>query len=371
MRILWFNWRCIKHPLAGGAEVYTHEIARRLSHMGFDIILVSSRSHNLPEREYVDDYLVIRRGGKYTVYLEARRVYKELKKEGWIPDIVIDEVNTIPFMTPMFVKEPIVVLIHQLCKECWKYAIHPLFYPFGWSLEYLLHKYYVRKVREGKIKFIITVSEDTKNDLVKLGYPSDRIVIVPNGIDIEKYRECLEGSDESRENLVLYLGRITPYKRIEDLIKAWSIVEKSRKDCILIIAGRAYLRYLRKLEKLVRKFKLKNVKFLINISHSEKINLLKKAKILVYTSTREGYGQTIIEAAICGVIPLAYNVPGLREACRDVGGILLPENSPEVLAEYILKLLEAENQYKPCRRVITWDEVAERFLNILYEAVRS
>ncbi|RLG82782.1 MAG: glycosyltransferase family 1 protein, partial [Thermoprotei archaeon] len=37
MRILWYNWRCIKHPLAGGAEVYTHEIARRLAREGHEV----------------------------------------------------------------------------------------------------------------------------------------------------------------------------------------------------------------------------------------------------------------------------------------------------------------------------------------------
>ncbi len=138
-----------------------------------------------------------------------------------------------------------------------------------------------------------------------------------------------------------------------------------------IIAGRADMKCQESSRDLLKSLKLQSVKFLINISYEEKINLLKRAMVLVYTSMREGYGQTILEAAICGVIPLAYDVPGLREACRDVGGILLPENRPEILAQYILDLLERKVQYEPCRRFITWDEVAKRFLEILYEAVRT
>lgn len=143
LRILWYNWRCIKHPFAGEAEVYTHEIAKRLAKQGHEVVLVTSRPRNLPREETVDGYKVIRDGNKYTVYLKARKVYRELEEANWRPDIVIDEVNTIPFLTPKYVNELIIMLIHQLCKECWTYAIHPLIQPIGWWLEKRLHKTYI------------------------------------------------------------------------------------------------------------------------------------------------------------------------------------------------------------------------------------
>jgi len=169
LKILWFNWRCIKHPLAGGAEVYTHEIARRLAKLGYEIILVTSKPRNLPREENIDGYKVIRAGNKYTVYLKARNIYHEIKERGWKPDIVIDEVNTIPFLTPKYVKEPITMLIHQLCKDCWRYAIHPFIQPIGWWLERKLHKVYINNVGNGNLKSIITVSPSTRADLISLG----------------------------------------------------------------------------------------------------------------------------------------------------------------------------------------------------------
>lgn len=39
MRILWLNWKDIRHPEAGGAEVYTHEIAKRLVEKGYEVTL--------------------------------------------------------------------------------------------------------------------------------------------------------------------------------------------------------------------------------------------------------------------------------------------------------------------------------------------
>jgi len=208
MRILWLNWRDIKHPLAGGAEVYTHEVAKRLAARGHEIILVTSRPKGLPPREEIDGYTVIRRGGKYTVYLEARRLYHQLKKEGWRPDVVIDEINTVPFLTPKYVKEPIVALIHQLCKDCWKYAVHPLAQPLGWWLEQRLHKPYIQAAKRGNLK-VITVSPSTAQDLYDLGYPPYAVAIVPNGLDWELYKDC----NSQKRDLVTYVGRITPYKR--------------------------------------------------------------------------------------------------------------------------------------------------------------
>ena len=85
IRILWYNWRCIKHPLAGGAEVYTHEVAKRLAKAGHEVTLVTSRPTGLPREEVISGYKVVRAGSKYTVYLHAKRIYRELRSKGGGP----------------------------------------------------------------------------------------------------------------------------------------------------------------------------------------------------------------------------------------------------------------------------------------------
>lgn len=54
MRILWYNWRDIKHPDAGGAEVFTHEVMRRLTKKGYDTTLFTERFSNGLQLEYID-----------------------------------------------------------------------------------------------------------------------------------------------------------------------------------------------------------------------------------------------------------------------------------------------------------------------------
>lgn len=372
MKILWLNWRCIKHPLAGGAEVYTHEVAKRLVKQGSEVVLITSRTRGLPEEEIIEGYKVIRSGGRFSMYLYAREIYRRLISSGWIPDVVIDEVNTIPFFTPKYVKQPVVMLIHQLCKDCWKYAIHPLAQPIGWWLEKTLHKIYIKSP---KLKSVITVSPSTRQDLVEIGYPENKISIVYNGLDWGVYKDC---ANVRKEDLVVYISRITPYKKIEDLIKAWKIVEKEKK-ADLVIAGRAEPNYLKKLTHLAKRLHLRHIEFQTNLSQYDKKMLMSKAKALVYTSVREGWGQTVLEAAACGAPSVAYNVPGLRDSVKHMEtGLLVKPGDVEGLAKAIITLLTdtdlwkklSENAFRYAQN-FDWDKTAEAFLKILKEVERN
>ena len=73
MRICVLTWRDLKHPAAGGAEVYTEAVTKRWARDGHDVTLFTAGVAGQPADEDVDGYHVVRRGGKYTVYREARK----------------------------------------------------------------------------------------------------------------------------------------------------------------------------------------------------------------------------------------------------------------------------------------------------------
>ena len=87
--------------------------------MGYEVDLFTSRfRHSLPSED-IDGVNLTRDGGKYTVYTRAREYYRKNKSRY---DVVIDEINTKPFLTPLFVKEkPILAMFHQLAGEFWFY----------------------------------------------------------------------------------------------------------------------------------------------------------------------------------------------------------------------------------------------------------
>lgn len=313
-----------------------------------------------------------------TVYLYARKIYQRLRGSGWRPDVVIDEVNTVPFFTPKYVKEPVAMLIHQLCKDCWKYAVNPLAQPLGWRLEKAFHNIYTKAAREGKLGAVITVSQSTKQDLIELGYPEELIHIVHNGLDWDFYSDCTELAD-GKDELVAYVGRITPYKRLEDLLKAWKVVEQGTRDAALVIAGRPEPRYLERLARLAKKLNLRRAEFRANIPQQEKKKWLARAKILVYPSTREGWGQPVLEAAVCGTPAVAYDVSGLRYAVRHMEtGILVKPGDISQLAEAIGMMLRdsglrnklSENAYIYAQS-FSWDSTAEVIAKILSDLLTS
>ena len=372
LRILWYNWRCIKNPLAGGAEIYTHEIARRLAKQGHEIILATSRTNELSRKEIIDGYLVLRYGERFTIYLKAKKVYNMVKNNYWKPDIVIDEVNTIPFFTPLYSQEPIIMIIHQLCKDCWRYSFNKLVEPIGWAFEKLYHRMYIHASKKGKIKYIVTVSPSTRDDLINLGYSEDIIRIIYNGLNWDFYNDCIKYS-KIKEDAVAYVGRITRYKNIDLLLRAWYFVEKEEKGVKLIIAGRPDPKYLKQLVRLSEKLGLKKVVFKINISDHEKKRILARSKLLVYPSIREGWGQTVLEAAACMTPTIACYAPGLKDAIQDMKtGILVKTRKAETLANSILYLLQNEEKRKYLGRnayeyakQFSWEKTASEFLSLI------
>ena len=75
-RILFLNWRDKSNPAAGGAESYTEQIARRFVQTGSSITLFTSAYEDAPPYDWSNDYLVIRKGSRFGVYLAAARHLK-------------------------------------------------------------------------------------------------------------------------------------------------------------------------------------------------------------------------------------------------------------------------------------------------------
>src|SRR3989344_5855773 len=103
MKILWLTWKDKNHPRAGGAEVVNEELAKRLVADGHEVTFVVAQFPGARAEEERDGFRTIRVGGRYSVYWYAYRLYKK-KFQGW-PDLVIDEMNTIPFFARFYVRE--------------------------------------------------------------------------------------------------------------------------------------------------------------------------------------------------------------------------------------------------------------------------
>jgi glycosyltransferase involved in cell wall biosynthesis len=368
LKILILNWRDIKNPEAGGAEVYIHEVAKRLVRKGNEVILFSAKFKDANNEEEIDGVKVVRRGSKGTVYLKARTFFNEVRNK---VDLVIDSINTVPFLTPLYVKEkPKVALIFQLTGQVfYKVLPKPLAY-VAENTEPFIYKKFYRKLQS------IVLSKSVKDELVNIGLPESSIEVAEPGIDLDFY---IPGKKTEYPS-VLYLNRIVPYKNVDDLIKAFRVVVSAVPNAKLLLVGCRGTKYEDYLKRLVHELNLSNsVEFYPFVIGEEKKRFFQKSWVHVLPSTKEGWGISVTEAAACGTPTVAYDVIGLRDSVKhNITGFLVPYKDINALAEKIIDLLSnRELRRKMSTKAheealkFTWDRTATLINNAIEKAIKG
>ena len=367
MNILILNWRDIGNEKAGGAEVVTHEYAKRWVEKGHRVTLFTASYKNAPPREFLDGVEIIRRGGPHTVHVHAFWHYLTRFKSEY--DIVIDQVHGIPFLTPLYVKNKrIVAFIHEVAGEIWHH-MYP--FPLDWIgiMSEILYFRFYRHVR------FVAVSPSTADELVQKGISRSQIDVVFNGVSSKPLNKS--PSKESDPTLV-FVGRLCEMKGIEDALDAFFLVLKSLPSANLWIVGTGRERYVQSLEQKVKDLNLENrVRFWGFVSEQRKIEFLRSAHLLVHPSVKEGWGLVVIEANTQGTPAVGYNVSGLRDSVQDgKTGLLVESHNTVSLAEAIIKVLRDDglrdslsSNALEWSRQFNWDKAAEVFLATIENAV--
>src|SRR5207247_769307 len=262
MRILWFNWRDIRNPAAGGAEVFTHEVIRRLAKKGYQITLFASQYPGCAKKETLEDVDIIRDGGRYGVYKKSIEYYR-MHREDY--DLIIDEINTRPFLTPKFVtRQRIIALIHQLAREFWFYETP---FPLNYVSYYYLENKWLSYYRNTPI---ITVSASSKKDLEELGFKN--IFIVPEGLNVVPLANVPE---KELQPTIIFTGRLKRVKLPHHAIKAFSIIKNEIPDARMWVVGDGYM-----MDEL-KNMNVKDVIFYGHVNDELKYHLMSRAHVSI------------------------------------------------------------------------------------------
>lgn len=338
MNILWFTWKDLRHPLAGGAERVNEELAKRLARDGHHITLLTSRFDGSEEKEIRDGYEIIRMGNRYTVYWKAYQYYKKhfLNKE-W--DIVIDEMNTIPFFAKLYVKQKNILLSYQLCREVWFYQMA---FPLN-IVGYLLEPIYLYLLRD---RIVLTESMSTKKDMMKYGFKEDSIFVFNIGFEFE-HIESLESIKKYENPTIVSLGSIRAMKRTLHIVKAFELARKEIKDLKLIIAGDSDSDYGTKVLAYIENSPFKeDITYLGRVDAEKKREIMQKSHLIAVTSVKEGWGLIVTEANSQGTPAVVYDVDGLRDSVIDgETGLVCEKNKPFYLGKSIVSLLSDKKRY--------------------------
>ncbi|HWP82261.1 MAG TPA: glycosyltransferase family 4 protein [Bacteroidota bacterium] len=368
MKILVINWQDIRHPLGGGAEVHLHEIFKRLVTRGHAVTLLCSALQPLPREETIDGITIIRRGHRNTFHLTVPSFYiRRLASRNF--DIVVDDVNKIPFYTPLYVRRPLAGIIHHLFgKAIMKEAGNLL-----GSYVYLNERMALRAYRRIPIA---AVSESTKKELIESGFSNEQIAVVPNAVDHGVYRPG--SGDNAGEVLIGHFGRLKKYKSVDHLLMAFRQISDRIPDAKLLIVGEGDAR--RGLEELSQKLGISSrVDFRGFVPEKEKVELLQQCSVVVNCSIKEGWGLTVLEANSCGVPVVASDVPGLRDSVvNGRTGLLYPYGDIDQLKNRILQVIEDKTLRNELAhhalewaRSFSWDKSADLMEKFLHAVVQT
>lgn len=342
MRITWFSWKDIKHPAAGGAETISWEIMKRLVSDKHEVRLITARYKGSDKHEVIDGVEIFRAGNRLTVYPRAMLTY--LKKFASQTDLVIEEMNTLPFGVGFYSRKKRVLLAYQLARQVWFYqAAFPVSY-IGYALEpvYLF-------IMSLRYKTVLTESESSRQDFARYGLKAKNTSVFRVGIDIEP----IQSLDEKKNpNSVLVLGSIRPMKRTIDAVKAFENARDRNPKLSLKLAGSNAGKYGEKvLDYASRSRHAAAIKVLGKVSENQRLSLMQEAGVIVVTSIKEGWGLIVTEANSQGTPAIAYDVDGLRDSVKDrTTGFLVASGDSLGISRAINDLVSDSEKYEKIRQ---------------------
>ena len=232
---------------------------------------------------------------------------------------------------------------------------------------------------------IIAVSEFTKSEIQNFyNVPSEKIYVVPNGIDIVKFhpnyteeeKKFVKAKYGITGEYFLYMGNIEPRKNLIRLIKAFIHAQKEYGDIFpkLIIGGAKGWLY-EEIYELIEENK-DCVKTIGYVSDEDVPILMSAAKVFCFVSLYEGFGMPVLEAMACGTPVLTSNNSALKEIAGEVAVKVNPMDIASI-SSGLLQLYRNEELRNDCRqqginrvKEYSWEKAAHKLYNV-YEAVLS
>jgi glycosyltransferase involved in cell wall biosynthesis len=226
---------------------------------------------------------------------------------------------------------------------------------------------------------VVAVSSNTAKDVhERLGIELQRIMVVPNGVEasfrplpseeVKSFREQYQRSPE--EICLLNIGSTNRRKNIITVLKVLKTLKDQGLSVRLWRSGGKFIAdqiaFIKKhnLDQDILDFGTANKNILIQLYNA--------ADLLLAPSLYEGFGLTILEAMSCGTPVITSNVSSMPEVVG-YSGILVDPNSPQAIANEVLKLYkspifyaELANKGLSRARSFTWRNTVEQ-LALIYE----
>jgi glycosyltransferase involved in cell wall biosynthesis len=344
VRILILNERDPRHPRAGGAETHVHEVFRRLAARGHSVTQVVSAFRGGAARDESDGIRFERLAALPLYYPRAAARCASATRRGEF-DVVVECLNKLPYLAPLYSARPVLALCHHLFGAT---AFHAASWPVA-AIVVAAERAIPLAYRRAPI---VAISESTRDDLVARGVPPAHVEVQHPGI---RQPAAPRVPIREREPLVVYVGRLAAYKRIDLVLEAIARVAARRPDVRLALVGRGAER--ERLERRAVTLGIRDrVVFTGFVPDAERDAWLARARVCVCASRKEGFGLTVVEANALGTPNITSDAPGLRDTVRHgETGYLIAADGAEPFAAAIEQLLRDDAlAERMSRAALTW-----------------
>lgn len=241
--------------------------------------------------------------------------------------------------------------------------------------------YNMSRFAYSKADKVITLFEKNKKTEVELGCDENKIMIIPNGIDVSKFEDIDQNKDDDVINIGAIL-RIVPIKDVKTMIMSFYIIKKEIKNAKLYLMGPIDEDedYYNECSELVKNLELEDVIFTRRINIKDYVG---KMDILLLSSISEGQPLAILEGLACKKPFVTTDVGSCRDLIYgndDYGqaGFVVPVMNYEKMAEEVIKLCKNDklrknmglNGYNRVSKLYTFINFINSYKN-LYESYRK
>ncbi len=273
-------------------------------------------------------------------------------------DVVLEVVNGITFLTPLWLKKPRVTLVHHIHRDHYVTELGRK----GAVAAMVAETLPLKLLYTGSP--FLTISDSARRDMVELGIPEEDIHV--GYLGVVPFPEPL--AEREATPRLLYLGRLKRYKRIELLLDVLEAIP----DAVLDIAGDGDHRPELEAEIAARGLG-DRVVLHGHVSEEFKAELYARSWLNLTASSAEGWCLTVMEAATCGTPSVALRVGGLPESIVDGETGLLADDGPGLTAA--VQRLVADDDLRSRMGAaarsrahgFTWERTARESLTLLEE----
>jgi glycosyltransferase involved in cell wall biosynthesis len=229
----------------------------------------------------------------------------------------------------------------------------------------------VRRWIASRCDHVVTVSTALRDRLVTEGCETEKLSVIPMGVNLDG--KFIPNETERAAAEILFVGRLVPGKGLDILIGALPQIRAINPVARLSIVGDGLERP--RLEDITRSLGLAScVDFFGAVENSDLPRFYRRATLLVLPSLEEGFGLVVAEALGCGCPVAASDLPAVRDLLEDGrGGRLfrtgdsadLTEKVCELLANERLRQSLAETGRATVLERYDWNTIGQRYLSVL------